>query len=191
MSLSLRIALLLAGLLWINPAVWADEKTQTPAPPSGETADRLNRIERRLDDLEAQIKEQTKELQALKGLGGQVDAFRLRLDTLEKTLSDRLESIQRDLQALRVTQRPAYDLPDTSTQRLAQLQLVNTWDAPVLIVVDGTEYLLQPNQTRTISRRPGRFSYEVRQVDGRIIQPLRDSELRVGYRPHMIEVFPR
>lgn len=184
MSSFLGSAVLLTGLVLAAPQGSADDKTQPPSTTGGETADRLNRIERRLDDVEGQLKE-------LKGLAGQVDAFRLRLDTLEKTLMDRLDRIQSDLRALSVTPRVARDLPDTAAPTTAQLQLVNTWDAPVLIVVDGTDYLLLPNQTRTISRRPGRFSYEVRHVDGRVIQPWRESELRAGVRPHMIEVFPR
>ncbi len=189
MSNLLRNAVIVVGLVGLSPPAWGDEKAQTP--PAGETADRLNRIERRLDDLESQVKNQMNDLQALKGLSGQVNALNLRLDTLEKTLTDQLALIRQELQGLKESQRRAYDLPDTPPQRLAQLQLVNTWDAPVVIAVDGQEYLLQPNQTRTITRRPGWFSYEVRHVDGRVIQGRRDSELRIGYRPHMIEVFPR
>jgi hypothetical protein len=90
-----------------------------------------------------------------------------------------------------VPKRIEKDLPDSALPGNGQLALVNTWDSPVLIVVDGTDYLLRPNQTRTITKRPGRFNYEVRRVDGRVIQAARDSELRTGGSPHMIEIYPR
>jgi small-conductance mechanosensitive channel len=171
-------ACLVAGWLAAAPL-----GAQNPAPPAGaETADRLNRLETRLDALEAEVRL----LRELKTLPGTVDALRLRVDGLERSLLDRLERIQSELSRLNEQPRVARALPET-----AQLQLVNTYDAPVLIVVDGQDYLLPPYQTRTLTRRPGRFSYEVRHVDGRIIQPLKESELRSGIRPHQIEVFGR
>jgi len=168
-----------AACLLASPVLLADEKTGT-TPPVGETADRLNKLERRVADLETQVKE----LLELKRLPA-------RLDQMDRSLTESFARVQDELKALRVPQRIARDIPDATLSSNSQLQLVNTWDSPVLVVVDGTDYLLQPNQTRTITRRPGRFNYEVRHVDGRIIQALKTSELRSGDRPHMIEVFPR
>jgi hypothetical protein len=168
-----------AACLLASPALLADDKTGA-APPAGETADRLIKLERMVADLQTEMKL----LLELKRLPD-------RLDQMDRSLSESLARVQEELKALRVPQRIAKDVPDATLSGNAQLQLVNTWDSPVLVVIDGTDYLLQPNKTKTITRRPGRFNYEVRRVDGSLIQAPKTSDLRSGDTPHMIEVFSR
>lgn len=165
--------LCLLAVLLAAPLVQAD-------PPAGEAADRLNKLERRVADLE----EQMKGLTELKKLPG-------RLDEMDKGLMESFTRIRDEIKALGGNPpRVSRDLPDTATGN-GQIQLVNSWDSPVLVVLDGTDYLLQPGKSRTITRRPGRFSYEVRRTDGRIIQAMKDSDCRAGGRPHMIEIYPQ
>jgi hypothetical protein len=170
---SLSASLFLAVWFLATPAVPADDKTG--APPAGETADRLNKLERKVADLE-------KDMLDLKKLP-------TRLEDMDKNIRESFGKIQEDIKGLSkpVQERVAKDLPDTLAN--GQIQLLNSWASPVLVVLDGTDYLLRPNQTRTITKRPGRFTYEVRYVDGRLIQGRKDSELRAAGRPHMIEIY--
>jgi hypothetical protein len=52
----------------------------------------------------------------------------------------------------------------TAAKSFATLQLKNNWTQAVTVVVDGTSYLVQPGQTTPITRTPGPFTYQVKDV---------------------------
>ena len=140
-----RLSFLAAPLCFTALAL-AAPLAQADPPAAGETADRLNKLERKVADLEVQMKD----LLELKKLPA-------RLDDMDRNLSESFKRIGDEIKSLANPPRISKDLPDTATGN-TQIQLVNSWDSPVLVVLDGTDYLLQPGRTRTITRRPGASS---------------------------------
>jgi hypothetical protein len=155
---------------WLMGAPAFAQDKAADAPPPGETADRLNKIERRLTDLETQIGK-------LKGADGLAE----KLDALQTTVA----RIRDDIDKMRLYQPPVG--PSTAKKpAMGQIQIINSWHRPVWVTLEGTDYLLRPNQTRTITRAPGPFTYEIHEV-----QAPKTSQLAADGRPHVIEVHPR
>ena len=66
-----------------------------------------------------------------------------------------------------------------------QLQLVNAYLMPMTVVVDGLAYVLQPGETRSVTRPAGAFTYEVPGVQANALRTVAAGEtftIRVGMR---------
>lgn len=170
---------LMACILVSPTGLQADDKTQDKTnPPAnnspGEPADQLAKLLRalqdfkldtnkRLDAIEAQIR-------SVPAMAQDIPLMAKELDTLKR----RLDALNTEMEALRNTTRTNSNYaprdnaggPRESTSgrqdlSMNRIQLVNSWNRVVVVTLDNQEYVLHPGQTKTISRTPGTFTYQV------------------------------
>jgi hypothetical protein len=175
----------------------AEEPPKQPAP--GEIADTLTKINRKLDDLPGmkakldalenrlvelekvpvQIENGTK---AVKANNDEVKALRQEVASLKEGLGQ-LQADLRKLQALvdAVEKHKAFSPPSPPAD--GQIELINAWNSPVMVVIDRDFYRLDPGARRVVTRPAGEFSYEVLGIQGLVTRKLASGKtftIRIG-----------
>jgi Skp family chaperone for outer membrane proteins len=168
--------------------------------PAGETADRLQKIERALEDLKTQtaglkdvnlkdLKDKVdtinKTMEMLDKLPLQVQANKRDIEKNAKDLRDVAEEVARLNEAvtrlqeeLKSESRKAFspavprEAPAIPTQSMSTVRLVNAWSTPMTVLVDETSYRLQPGEVRPVTRKPGNMTYEVLGVQAAVPRTL-------------------
>jgi hypothetical protein len=189
------VQLFLLGWYLSNPvSLAAAEQT------AGEAADRLQKIERALEDL----KTQTAGLKDvnLKDLKDKVDTISKAMEGLDKlplqvqTNKRDIEKNTRDIkdvaeavallteavtklqEELKSESRKAFspavprDPPAIPSASTSTLRLVNAWSTPMTVIVDDMSYRLQPGEVRNLPKRAGNVTYEVLTIQRAVTRTL-------------------
>jgi hypothetical protein len=189
------------------PIVLLSWSLSLPAPSAeaqetaGQVADRLQKIEKDLGSLAAELKGLKDALNALKPaepdktLTLQVQKNKQDLDELKtdvKGIRDAIAAMRADLAKApeRVATHKAFSPaePGTpgTTPAATQIQLINAWMADVTVVVDGASYRLRPGEARMVPHAAGPFTYEVlgiRPIQSRTVASGETFTIRVGPQP--------
>lgn len=104
---------------------------------------------------------------------------------------DARRAAELETEASRAASAPSAKPPETETQRAykprpeGKIQLINDWQAPVRVVVDGVTYDLPVGARKVVTKPEGSFTYEVIGIKPRVTRYLVAEE---GY---TIRVFVR
>jgi outer membrane murein-binding lipoprotein Lpp len=199
--LSRWIVVVAVGVLVVSPAAAGPQDAKDQPGPSStrEPAARLAELEQEvaalrklLTDLQDQqrkaVDENMRQYAELKKL--LQDGFskqseeRLNLDVTQQRLlrdfqelSKKIEELRAELNRLQSERRAFYGptpAPSTPAVPLATgtVAFVNAYWMPMTVIVDGVMVTLQPGETRTFSKLPGTFGYEVLGAQGYVTRTL-------------------
>jgi len=189
------VQLFLLGWYLSNPVSLAAAEQS-----AGEAADRLQKIERALEDLKTQtaglkdvnlkdLKDKvdtiSKALEGLDKLPLQVQANKRDLEKNTRDIKDVAEAVAALTEAvtklqeeLKSESRKAFspavprDPPAIPSTGASTLRLVNAWSTPMTVIVDDMSYRLQPGEVRNLPKKAGNVTFEVLTVQRAVTRTL-------------------
>jgi hypothetical protein len=190
---TVALSMVVAGALTAAPAPAQNSDTPKTTDTSAlvkqleELKKSLDGLSTKVTSLESRVDKDLKELQGKLPLTD-VNVAQAQKDVNE--LKTRLGQLERDLELLK--NRPpsqvsaGYAPSGQMAAATGRVRLVNTFFQPVAVVVNGREFIVAPNETRTADSIPaGVFTYEVRGVQPQLSRSLAANET------FTISVYPR
>jgi hypothetical protein len=161
------------------------------AAPAAADTDTQKSDSEKLNDIVSQLAKLQGSLATLDAIKKDLDSLRnttLSVQTLQRDVNEMknaLSQVQQELEALRL-RAPAP--PRTALYPPAgagRVRLINTFGAPMTIVLNNSVYRLAPSDTQTLDLPAGPFTYEVLGVQGPLTRTLAAGETFTIY------VYPR
>jgi hypothetical protein len=162
-------------------------KSDTPPDAAQQMADlkkSVDKLSERVRTIEQNIDKDLKELRGtIADLGDKPLTANLAIARLQQDLRDQrtqLAQMREELERLRPSSSSVsgYAGAGGTAAPTGSLRLVNTWRAPVTVLINRTPYEVQPDQVRIVNGVPaGEFSYEVLGIQPRRARTLAPGEV--------------
>jgi len=135
---------------------------------------------KRAANLEAEAKKLASAAPTDKGPSPQLKDLAKQIEELRKKVNEALEQLPKSGERSRQA-----NFGPTQPDDGSRIELVNAWGSPVTVILDGTTYALRPGESRTVVKRAGPFTYEVRDIQTRVTREVKAAEtytIRIGPR---------